>query len=171
MRWSSLARRVTAWDQAISRRWQEASTGRVRRLAVVGAHLGDGWVWGLALVLALALMPVAERPLIWRWVISMVVAGGVTTSIKFIWRRQRPTQRRGFYSQTYDQHSFPSGHATRMGTVTVFTLVLFPKWGWLALLMALWVGWSRVALGVHYLLDVVAGFTVGVAISWMILRL
>lgn len=171
MKWLPLAHRMTAWDQAISQRWQKASTGWAHHLATVGAHLGDGWVWALVLILAVALMPVAARPLLWRWAISMVIAGGITTSIKFIGRRQRPLQRRGFYSQTYDQHSFPSGHATRMGTVTVYLPVLFPKWGWFILLLTLWVGWSRVALGVHYLLDVLAGLVVGIVVSLIVLHL
>jgi undecaprenyl-diphosphatase len=170
MRESPLAQRIVAWDRAISRRWQETNTGWIHHLATTGAHLGDGWVWGLFLALAVAFMSTVERPLLWRWAISMAVAGGITTSIKFLWRRQRPLQRRGFYSQTYDKHSFPSGHATRMGTVTVYVPTLLPKWGWLVLLIALWVGWSRVALGVHYLLDVVVGLVIGVVVSLIVLH-
>jgi undecaprenyl-diphosphatase len=171
MRWTPLAKRLVAWDRAISRRWQQVCKGRVHLWAVLGAHLGDGWVWVLALVLALVLMPAAERPLVWRWAISMASAGGITTSLKFVWRRQRPVQRSGFYSRTYDKHSFPSGHATRMGTVAVFMPALFPKWGWLALFVVLGVGWSRVALGIHYLLDVAAGFAVGLIVSLVVLSL
>ncbi|MCS7221064.1 MAG: phosphatase PAP2 family protein [Anaerolineae bacterium] len=171
MKWSPLAQRIVAWDRVISQRWQKASTGWAYHLATAGAHLGDGWVWVLTLALTLALMPATARPLIWRWMISMAVAGGITTSIKLSWRRQRPMQRRGFYSQAYDQHSFPSGHATRMGTVMVYLPALFPGWGWLVLLLTLWVGWSRVALGVHYLLDVIAGLAVGFVVSLIVLHL
>ncbi len=171
MRWGPLAGRLADWDQAISRRWQQVCKGRVRLWAVFGAHLGDGWVWVLALVLALVLMPMVERSLVGRWAISMAVAGGITTSFKFVWHRQRPVQQSGFYSRTYDKHSFPSGHATRMGTVAVFMPTLFPKWGWLVFLVVLWVGWSRVALGIHYFLDVAVGFTVGLIVSLVVLSL
>jgi len=171
MKWVPLAGRLADWDRAISQRWQQSGKGRVYLWAVLGAHLGDGWVWVLTLVLALALTSSADRSLVWRWAISMAVAGGITTSFKFIWRRRRPLQRSGFYSRTYDRHSFPSGHATRMGTVAAFMPALFPKWGWLALFVVLWVGWSRVALGIHYLLDVAVGFTVGLIVSLIVLSL
>jgi undecaprenyl-diphosphatase len=132
---------------------------------VLGAHLGDGWLWILVLILEWLFVPPDRRPLVARWGIAMLLAGGITTSMKFLWRRQRPVQIGGFYSQTYDQHSFPSGHATRMGTVVVFMPTLNPWWGWLALPIALWVAWSRVALGVHFLLDVVVGLALGMSIS------
>ena len=165
-RWP-LVRDAIAWDRTISRRWRESGRGRARRWAVLGAHVGDGWIWVLAL--ALFLFSDGARPLAWRWAIAMPLAGGITTGLKFLWRRQRPAQMAGFHSVTYDRHSFPSGHATRMGTVVVFMPLLVPRWGWFSLLLALWVGWSRVALGVHYLLDVLVGMALGIVISLVIL--
>ncbi len=167
-RWP-LVQQITEWDRAISRRWRQVGQGRARRWAVLGAHLGDGWVWVLLLLLMLLLLPSTRRPWVWRWAISMAVAGGITTSLKFLWRRQRPSQIGGFYSQDYDRHSFPSGHATRMGTVVVYMPLLLSRWGWLSLPIALWVGWSRVVLGVHYLLDIVVGMALGIVVSLVVL--
>ena len=102
------------------------------------------------------------------WIISMAVGGSLTTSSKFILRRQRPQEQHGFYSVKYDRHSFPSGHATRMGAVATWGAILFPGYAWVFIGVSLWTAWSRVALSVHYLLDVVIGLTIGVATSLLI---
>jgi len=63
-----------------------------------------------------------------------------------------------------DPHSFPSGHAARMAMLAILTLALGP-W-WLCLLFFLWaplVMLARVAMGVHYLSDVIGGAVLGVA--------
>ncbi|GAB4564557.1 MAG: hypothetical protein Kow0047_14410 [Anaerolineae bacterium] len=161
-------RRLIAWDHRVSQRWQEGAKGHLHAAAILGAHLGDGWLWIGFLALLLLIGSAEHRALAWRWAAAMALAGGITTSLKFVWRRQRPRQRSGFYSQTYDKHSFPSGHATRMGTVAVFLPALFPQWGWIVWPLIAWVGWSRVALGVHYLLDVVTGFVLGAIIAFVL---
>jgi undecaprenyl-diphosphatase len=71
--------------------------------------------------------------------------------------------------------SFPSGHAqAAMVAYAVLLLVFLPvlrrPWWWLAgavcTLMVLAIGFSRIALGVHYLSDVIAGYLLGAA--WVV---
>lgn len=58
--------------------------------------------------------------------------------------------------------SFPSRHAT-IASVMAFVFTYFKsKWSALLLLAALFVGISRVYVGVHYPLDIIGGFTVGI---------
>ncbi|NUZ08394.1 phosphatase PAP2 family protein [Piscinibacter koreensis] len=59
-------------------------------------------------------------------------------------------------------NSFPSGHAVYTAVVVaiVFPLVRWP-WKCVLLVLAGAVGWSRVALGAHFPVDVVAGFMLG----------
>ena len=68
--------------------------------------------------------------------------------------------------------SFPSGHAqAAMVAYSVLLLVLLPvlRGAWrsvfvsVAVLIVLAIGFSRVALGVHYVTDVVAGYVLGAA--------
>jgi len=62
-----------------------------------------------------------------------------------------------------DDYSFPSGHAgtSFAGALTLSTLAPGGRAAWWAL--ALLIAYSRVYLGVHYPLDVVAGATIGMA--------
>ncbi|HEV3000728.1 MAG TPA: phosphatase PAP2 family protein [Solirubrobacteraceae bacterium] len=61
--------------------------------------------------------------------------------------------------------SFPSGHATTTFACAVAIALLIPRLRWPALAVAATVGLSRVYLGVHYALDVVAGAALGTLIG------
>ena len=56
-----------------------------------------------------------------------------------------------------DRFSFPSGHSAAAMAVAAMYALTFPSLGIWLLPIAVLVGYSRVALGVHYPLDVVAG--------------
>jgi undecaprenyl-diphosphatase len=130
------------------------------------AHSGDS----LVLVPMLALLWWREgfargsiaMPLAAAFLLSVVL----TTLVKYMVRRRRPKgQWGGLYRRT-DPHSFPSGHASRAAALTLVVLARGLPWPGLALAVwSLLVGFSRVALGVHYLLDVAAGYLLGLAIG------
>jgi undecaprenyl-diphosphatase len=64
-----------------------------------------------------------------------------------------------------DAFSFPSGHTLH---AVAFTLVALGYWPWLASLLVpftLLTATSRVALGLHYPSDVIAGAALGAAIG------
>lgn len=68
--------------------------------------------------------------------------------------------------------SFPSSHAS---VAFSFGLALWARWpcpwgGGLPLLLAALVAWSRVALGLHFPVDVLAGALVGGLSAWLALR-
>lgn len=57
--------------------------------------------------------------------------------------------------------TFPSRHASIMSTLT-FPYILFKsKWAYLFIVFSLWVGISRIFVGVHYPLDILGGVIVG----------
>jgi undecaprenyl-diphosphatase len=65
-----------------------------------------------------------------------------------------------------DPHSFPSGHAAR--AVLIATLVA--AWGpvWLAPIVIVWaplVAVARVAMGLHYVADILSGAILGLALA------
>lgn len=57
--------------------------------------------------------------------------------------------------------SFPSRHAT-ISAIIAFSYVLFKsKWSPIFLFLMLWIGISRIYVGVHYPLDILGGFITG----------
>lgn len=136
--------------------------GLRRRLAVLLAHSGDSWFWLLGLGL-LWLVGSAE----WKSLALTLLAGILITAvlvllIKFSVRRQRPPGTWGNIYRSTDPHSFPSGHAARSMMLAVLSMYVGPAWlGWLLLAWSPLVGLARVAMGVHYLSDVVAGIFFG----------
>lgn len=67
--------------------------------------------------------------------------------------------------------SFPSTHSSAMASVA-FTYTFYKsKFALLFLILMLWVGFARIFVGVHYPLDILGGFLVGllsVSLSWII---
>lgn len=65
--------------------------------------------------------------------------------------------------------SFPSGHATFLAALAVYFLLVGGReeklLGWLLLALAVLVGISRVAVGLHWPTDILAGWLVGALIS------
>lgn len=62
----------------------------------------------------------------------------------------------------YEYNSFPSGHATTVFALAASLALLFPRWRLPLFGFALLVGLSRIAVGAHYLSDVMGGAYAGV---------
>lgn len=65
--------------------------------------------------------------------------------------------------------SFPSRHATVMAVIAFSYIYYKSKWSPVFLLLMILIGISRIYVGVHYPVDVIAGFIVGI-ISVIIIR-
>lgn len=157
-------RRILERDARLTERIRIAEQpGPLRSLAAFLAHSGDSWFWGAGLALAWLLGSPD-----WRWralflLICIALLAGLVLLVKFSVRRQRPAGEWGSIYRSTDPHSFPSGHAARAAMLAVLGLGLGP--GWFGLALVLWaplVSLARVAMGVHYLSDVVAGVLLGV---------
>jgi membrane-associated phospholipid phosphatase len=71
-----------------------------------------------------------------------------------------------------DHYSFPSGHASYAGLVSVVLWSLFrPAYRGILPIFAVWVGWSRIASGAHFPTDVVTGALIGMVSAWLATRL
>ena len=140
--------------------------GALRAIAVFFAHSGDSWFWAIGLF---ALWLSGDS--FWKeWAVVQLAGisllAALVLSIKFRVRRRRPEGEWGGIYRNTDPHSFPSGHAARAFLIAVLATGLGPPW--LAALLWIWaplVSLARVAMGVHYVSDVVAGAALGIVLA------
>jgi len=157
-------RDLLALDARISSRLRVAERpGPLRTLAIVFAHSGDSWFWWAALLIVWF-----TSESFWKqWAVVQLVGilslAALVLVVKFSVRRQRPAGDWGEIYRSTDPHSFPSGHAARAFLIAVLASGL----GSIGLATILWV-WApmvalaRVAMGVHYASDILAGAILGI---------
>lgn len=136
------------------------------------AHSGDSWFWlaGLFIIWLFSEGEWRQRAVFLG--VGLTFMAAATILLKFTIRRPRPEGEWGQIYRVTDPHSFPSGHAARSAALVVIAFAIGPPWfGLLMALWAPWVGLSRVALGLHYLFDVLAGWLVGAVMGFIALAL
>ena len=140
--------------------------GALRSIAVFFAHSGDSWFWAIGL---LAVWLGGDS--FWKkWAVvqfaSIFLLAALVLAIKFSIRRERPQGEWGQIYRITDPHSFPSGHSARAFLIATIATGLGPP----GLAIALWiwaplVALARVAMGMHYLLDIIVGALVGILVG------
>jgi len=158
-------------DARISGRMRIADRpGLLRSIAAILAHSGDSWFWlvGLGLLWWQGTDYWKIRAAI--LIIAILLTALLVFLVKFTVRRRRPAGEWGKLYRTTDPHSFPSGHAVRAAMLAVIMVGLGPLW--FGLLLTAWaplVGLARVAMGVHFLSDVVFGWILGLIVGGLVL--
>ena len=155
-----------AWEE-FDARWSARlrvaeKPGILRTMAMVFAHSGDSWFWLLGLGLLWAFGNPAYQDLTVRFIVAIVVLAVLVMVTKFTIRRSRPEGDWGTVYRKTDPHSFPSGHAARAALIATLALLWSPLA--IGLTLALWaflVSLARIAMGVHYPSDVLAGALLG----------
>jgi len=140
--------------------------GALRAISVIFAHSGDSWFWAIGLIIIWL-----SGDSFWKeWAVvqfaSISLLAAMVLLIKFRVRRKRPEGEWGRIYRFTDPHSFPSGHAARAFLIATIAAGLGPVW--LAIALWIWapvVALARVAMGVHYLSDIVAGALFGILVA------
>lgn len=161
--------KLNAFDEKISSAMRiQPQEGLLFRIAAFFAHSGDSWIWcGILFIWWLFSNGETERILAY-WGGSIAVTACFVFILKLLIARARPEGEWGDVYRKTDPYSFPSGHSVRAGLIVVLAfhtfsqpriIVLFVIWAFLMI-------FSRVATGVHYFLDVLAGFILGLLVGW-----
>jgi membrane-associated phospholipid phosphatase len=160
-------------DQAVAKWFHGYGTANGDRIFVIISAIGSPVAMAVLFGAAvLYLWRAKQRTLLVAWVLSYVGGTLLDGVIKDIVRRPRPEFATKFLH--YSSWSFPSGHS--MGSLIGFAMLAYTVvrvckiesmparvgiWAG-AIVMIVLVGYSRIYLGVHYLSDVAAGYTLGV---------
>ncbi len=167
-----MIKKILQWDADLSSRLRMSQSSPWWKLIAFLAHSGDSWFWMIGLIL---LWLVGNQH--WHNTGALMAAGvgGLAVfvlALKFTIKRQRPPGDWGAIYRNTDPHSFPSGHAARAGLLAIMALGLGPLWfGILLLIWAPMVSIARVATGVHYLSDIIAGMLLGLIAGGVVLAL
>jgi len=139
-------------------------------LALCLAHSGDSFIWAGLTVAAWFL---GDRTWKTRAVITfagLALAEIVVIGLKMIIRRKRPPGTSGMIYRKADPYSFPSGHAARAALLSLLAWQLGPLAAFVAI-----VAWSpvmvlsRIAIGIHYVFDVIGGVLLGGVLTAVVL--
>ena len=155
---SSLCRRI---NKVCHRNWLNSFFSIISRL-------GDGVIW-YALTLTLPLIFGYEAITV---SLQMTVVGIIGLLIykliKHYTERPRPYSVLNdikLGAAPLDKYSFPSGHTLHAVSFSLICIHYYPQTAWLLIPIASLIALSRIALGLHYPTDVLAGATIGYLIS------
>ncbi|MBN1313978.1 MAG: phosphatase PAP2 family protein [Anaerolineales bacterium] len=163
-RWTRFDKELSTWATNL------VETRGGRWAAVLLAHSGDSQWWLIAGILFWWLGNMHSSETGKQIVIITLIAGVISGLLKQLFKRTRPNTPEYLLYLTIDRHSFPSGHATRVGALVVILSARLPLWGILALTTwAIGVGVSRIAMGVHFASDIIAGLLLGALLGCLML--
>ncbi len=150
--------------------------------------LADGWIWlpeflsavgsywGAPVVVVLFLVwgqisvrhaAIPLRVSLGRFVLGLPLSFAAAALTKTLFALPRPFVLLGdsvyrAASAPDSRYTMPSGHAVYMGVLTASLWPVLGRIGRIGMLLfAMAVGWSRIVLGAHFPVDVIAGFALG----------
>lgn len=156
-----LINKIANWDENVSKKIVLFSEKKLK-LASFIALSGNVQPWLIVSILFLIFNLFIDRS--FNLVqIAFTFCTGILTSIgKYSVKRDRPSVTVAKkYVGKGDFFSFPSGHSGRMGCLALLFAVKYPIVGWIFVIWAISVAFSRVALQLHYFLDVLCGLLIG----------
>lgn len=156
------------WLFRFTRMWRDS------RLAIWVSHSGNGPYY--AVLAGGMVIATVEGSMVFlqRTLIAFAIELPLYWWLKNTLRRARPALERLSFEPVItpaDRFSFPSGHATAAFLFAGLASVSFPPWAMVFYIWASLVALSRVALGVHFPSDILAGAVLGSGIAYFILQL
>jgi undecaprenyl-diphosphatase len=169
------------WDVPLSKELHNEAVKeppRTIELLIFGFFVGKELVQVIAIILGLYFL----HKRFWRELAMLLVGLGGGAILWYflidIFNRPRPTEQIGI---VVTDPSFPSGHViTAVLAYGLLAYLFVPKmpslfWKWVvvtaAILTMLYIGFSRLFLGGHYLTDVLAGYSLGIVWAGLVYTL
>jgi undecaprenyl-diphosphatase len=143
----------------------------LRALSVGVSRLGDGWLYPAVAALALAIEGRQGVRFLAAGSTAVVICFALYTQIKGRLARRRPCAydtRLESGQRPLDVYSFPSGHCMTGAAVGVSLGLACPSTSVGVIVAWLLLAWSRMALGHHYLTDIVCGGVIGGGVSLLV---
>lgn len=119
--------------------------------------------------------PTLELKRKWREIIlvflTAIFARGITEVLKYIVGAGRPfVELQNVIALVPESaySSFPSGHATFYMALAVAIYLYHKRAGYIFIFFTLIIGLARIAVGVHYPIDILAGFIIGIFIPILV---
>jgi len=138
-------------------------------------HLGSHFAVVLFIVLSWILT--RQKKVLGRLFLLYGIQSGVLYGLKYLIQRQRPLFFLEMAAQKLSEGpgeildpSFPSGHALYAFMMATLLTNWFPRYRIIFFLLAGFVGWTRIYLGVHFPTDVVVGGLLGYGITKLFLH-
>lgn len=174
-----------AWplDNRVDAAMAISNNPSLQRFAWWCSELGQGWVpvaAGLAVIIFLVLLHrTGAAAKVCFVMLTCTVTGLAASILRLLTGRTRPLAAvpQGFYGVWYHGHwiigkyefsSFPSGHSGTAAGLAAAAWLVHRGWGAVAVVYALAVMWSRIALQCHHLSDVVASVVLSIPLAVML---
>lgn len=159
---------LVRFDHALAAALEQDGSATGRSVLVALTHAGDPWtIAGIGVAMAAVLAARRQWVVLAGWAVALVGAGLLVRTAKALLQRPRPDLDAVI---AVSGSSLPSGHA--LGSLVAYGMLAWvllrlvdARWHrpvvLASMLLVLWVGASRILLGVHYFSDVLAGFAAG----------
>src|SRR3989339_487046 len=129
------------------------------------SHLSEWGLYLYGLIIIGLLFVVDSASDVFYWVAPVVMASGFALLMQYIVKRHRPPEDKTAYHLMIKTYSFPSAHsASGFAFATALAYAFLNsslQYAWMFViafyLLALYISFSRIVVGVHYFLDVLAG--------------
>ncbi|HEX2836337.1 MAG TPA: phosphatase PAP2 family protein [Thermoanaerobaculia bacterium] len=154
--------------EIVTRAVHSAERLKLAPLARIATRLGNGWLYPV-LTIVLAFGPVdAPIRFLAAAALSLTVAFVVYPRMKRVLGRSRPCDYEPSLARDVvplDHYSCPSGHAMTAAAYGIPLVFACPAAAPFVLAVCAVIGWSRVALGHHYVSDILIGTVIGATIA------